>query len=53
MKRIATYCHPDSASFSGHSEVGKSYFGARRIKAMRYRGAIGKTIVCNFALSIT
>ena len=28
-KRIATYSHADSASFSEHIEVDKSYFGAR------------------------
>ena len=44
IKIIATYYHADSPSFFGHSEVGKSYFGVRRIKAMRYRGAIGKIV---------
>jgi hypothetical protein len=44
-KRITTYCHADSALFSGYIEVDKSYFGARWVKAIRGRGAMGKTIV--------
>jgi transposase-like protein len=44
-KRIATYCHTDSASFSGHIEVYESYFGAKRAKGKRGCGAMGKTIV--------
>lgn len=43
-KRIADYCDRQSP-FSGEVEVDESYFGARRIKGKRGRGAFGKTIV--------
>jgi transposase-like protein len=43
-KKIATYCESQSP-FSGEVEVDESYFGARRIKGHRGRGAFGKTIV--------
>ena len=43
-KRIAEYCEKESP-FSGEVEVDESYFGARRIKGKRGRGAFGKTIV--------
>ena len=43
-KRIAEYCERTSP-FSGEVEVDESYFGARRIKGKRGRGAFGKTIV--------
>jgi transposase len=43
-KRIAEYCERKSP-FSGEVEVDESYFGARRIKGKRGRGAFGKTIV--------
>jgi len=43
-KRIAQYCERHSP-FSGEVEVDESYFGARRIKGKRGRGAFGKTIV--------
>jgi transposase-like protein len=43
-KRIAEYCGRKSP-FSGEVEIDESYFGARRIKGKRGRGAFGKTIV--------
>ncbi len=43
-ERIVEYCDNNS-SFSGEIEVDESYFGARRIKGKRGRGAYGKTIV--------
>ena len=43
-KQIAEYCERQSP-FSGEVEVDESYFGARRIKGKRGRGAFGKTIV--------
>lgn len=42
--RIAQYSEIDSP-FIGEVEVDESYFGARRIKGKRGRGAYGKTIV--------
>lgn len=42
--RIAEQCQKES-SFSGEVEVDESYFGAKRIKGCRGRGAFGKTIV--------
>jgi len=42
--QIATYCETQSP-FSGVVEVDESYFGARRAKGRRGRGAYGKTIV--------
>ncbi len=42
--RVATHCQ-QSSPFSGVVEVDESYFGARRIKGRRGRGAFGKTIV--------
>ena len=42
--RLAEFC--DSCSpFSGEVEVDESFFGARRVKGKRGRGAYGKTIV--------
>ncbi len=41
---IATFCERESP-FSGQVEVDESFFGARRIKGKRGRGAFGKTIV--------
>lgn len=35
----------ESSPFSGQIEVDESYFGARRVKGKRGRGASGKTIV--------
>ena len=43
-KRIAEFCE-QSSPFSGEIEVDESYFGARRIKGKRGRGAYGKTPV--------
>jgi transposase-like protein len=43
-KRIAQHCEEQSP-FSGEVEVDESYFGARRFKGRRGRGAGGKTIV--------
>ena len=43
-KKIAEYCELESP-FNGEVEVDESYFGARRIKGKRGRGANGKTIV--------
>ena len=42
--RIAVYCNTTSP-FSGEIELDESYFGARRVKGKRGRGAFGKTIV--------
>ena len=42
--RINELCEQDSP-FSGPVEVDESYFGARRVKGKRGRGAHGKTIV--------
>ena len=41
---IAEYCEVQ-ASLSGEVEVDESFFGARRVKGKRGRGAFGKTIV--------
>jgi transposase-like protein len=43
-ERIAVACEAESP-FSGEIEVDESYFGARRVKGVRGRGAKGKTIV--------
>ena len=43
-KRIAKFCERQSP-FSGEVEFDESFFGARRIKGKRGRGAFGKTIV--------
>ena len=43
-KRIALYCEEQSP-LSGEIEVDESYFGSRRVKGKRGRGAFGKTIV--------
>ena len=43
-QRIADYCDQQSPFF-GEVEVDESYFGARRVKGVRGRGARGKTIV--------
>ncbi len=42
--RISEHCMTQSP-FSGEVEVDESYFGARRVKGKRGRGAFGKTIV--------
>ena len=43
-ERIAQFCETESP-FGGEVEVDESYFGARRMKGKRGRGAYGKTIV--------
>ena len=43
-QRLVVYCDVQSP-FSGEVEVDESFFGARRIKGKRGRGAYGKTIV--------
>ena len=43
-KRIAEECEMESP-ISGDIEVDESFFGARRVKGQRGRGASGKTIV--------
>jgi transposase-like protein len=43
-KRIAEFCELQSP-FSGEVEIDESFFGAKRIKGKRGRGAYGKTIV--------
>jgi len=43
-QRIAQYCEAQSP-FSGEVEIDESFFGARRIRGKRGRGAFGKTIV--------
>ena len=43
-ERIVDYCQTQSP-FKGEIEVDESYFGARRVKGKRGRGAQGKTIV--------
>ena len=43
-QRLVEYCDAQSP-FSGEVEVDESFFGARRIKGKRGRGALGKTIV--------
>jgi transposase len=43
-QRLVEYCDTQSP-FSGEVEVDESYFGARRTKGKRGRGAYGKTIV--------
>ena len=42
---IADYCEKNSIFESGEIEIDESYFGARRVKGIRGRGAKGKTIV--------
>ena len=42
-KRIAEFCESQSP-FSGEVEVDESFFGARRIKGKRGRGAFGKNV---------
>ncbi len=43
-EQIAKYCE-HSSPFNGEVEADESYFGARRVKGRRGRGARGKTIV--------
>jgi transposase-like protein len=42
--RIAEFCE-DESPFNGEVEIDESYFGAKRVKGKRGRGASGKTIV--------
>jgi hypothetical protein len=44
-ERLAEECERDSPLSSGEVEVDESYFGARRVRGKRGRGASGKTIV--------
>ena len=46
--RIADYCEKNSIFESGEIEIAESYFGAKRVKGIRGRGAKGKTIVFRF-----
>ncbi len=43
-QQIASYCESESP-FSGDIELDESYFGAKRVRGKRGRGAFGKTIV--------
>ena len=43
--RIAEICEKESIFDSGEIEMDESYFGARRVRGLRGRGARGKTIV--------
>lgn len=49
--RIAEFCETQSP-FGGEVEVDESYFGARRIKGKRGRGAYGKTISLEYTLTL-
>ena len=44
-QRIAEYCEEESLFDCGEIEIDESYFGARRVRGIRGRGAHGKTIV--------
>lgn len=44
-ERILEYEHEQLAPFSGEIELDESYFGARRVRGKRGRGAAGKTPV--------
>ena len=44
-RRIAGCCELDSPFKCGEIELDESYFGARRVRGIRGRGAKGKTIV--------
>jgi transposase len=43
--RIAEYAEEESYFSSGEIEIDESYFGARRVRGKRGRGAAGKTKV--------
>ena len=43
--RIAEFCEKESVFEKGEVEMDESYFGARRVRGLRGRGAYGKTIV--------
>ena len=44
MSGVAEICERESP-FQGEVELDESYFGARRVRGRRGRGALGKTIV--------
>ena len=44
-RRLAEVCEQQSPFANGEVEVDESYFGARRVRGKRGRGASGKTIV--------
>ena len=44
-QQIACFCEKESYFDKGEIEIDESYFGARRIRGKRGRGARGKTIV--------
>jgi len=44
-ERIADYCQQQSPFDSGEVEIDESYFGARRVRGIRGRGAKGKHVV--------
>ena len=44
-KCIASFCEKESLFKKGEIEIDESYFGAKRIRGRRGRGAYGKTIV--------
>ena len=44
-EKIAEHCEKESYFDKGEIEMDESYFGARRIRGKRGRGAYGKTIV--------
>ena len=41
------------SKFSGEIEIDESYFGSKRVRGKRGRGAAKKTPVLNFALLVT
>ena len=43
--RVAEFCEEESIFKRGEVEMDESYFGARRVRGLRGRGARGKTIV--------
>ena len=44
-KHIADFCEKESVFEKGEVEMDESYFGAKRIRGLRGRGAYGKTVV--------
>ena len=42
---MAEYCEQNSLFKEGQIEMDESYFGARRVRGKKGRGAYGKTIV--------
>jgi transposase len=51
-RAVAEYCQRESP-FSGEVELDESYFGARRVRGKRGRGARGKTIVFGKIIYLT